>query len=760
MLEKYIAGKQKNDKIVWSNQLLENFQASQKALSSVAVITLPKRSDQIIIIHDGSHIGIGSVLYLKRNDSIKLGGFFSAKLKSHQVRWFPCEIEALSIAVSVSHFAPYIRDSSHCTQILTDNRPCVQAWSKMRRGEFSTSARVATFMSTLSEFNVEVQHISGSFNLPSDFLSRNPLTCESHNCQLCKFIEETESSVVRSLSVKDVLSGHKAVPFSNRTAWKSLQLECPDLRRVHAHLANGTRPTMKNNKVGTVKKFLRNVTISRDGLLVVKQSQPFLPELELIVVPLRLLHGLITSLHLALNHPTAHQLTNTFNRCYYSLNVADCVSNVVQSCAQCQALIPVPTELFTQTSSATPTTPLLTFAADVLRRCKQYIFAFRDTFSSFTIAQIYANENHETLRTALIVSTSSLRANPQTSVEVRVDNAPGFKPLKNDSELMKCNISLDFGRVHNKNKNPVVEKGIRELSSEILRLHPEGGPISTSQLAVVINQLNARIRNRGLSAWEILNQRNQYTGEQLNIDDLQLSERQLEIRVANQAATAKHKARGRPAAENAVVQSGSLVYIKADKDKHKARERFLVTAVDSDSCTVQKFVKSQLRSQKYQLKLSEVYLIQPEQIMMPGKIRELDSGRFVETDGDGDEESSACVEVSLNQSPGNPSPVAHGLSEVEVRDHDRSVLSGDSADGSLPQGGDNVDISEVVSNPIDAVIQHSDEVESSADTGVPIDTCVAGKDVGELGVNLSVGRPRRVCTKPKWMRTGDYVVDS
>ena len=65
---------------------------------------------------------------------------------------------------------------------------------------------------------------------------------------------------------------------------------------------------------------------------------------------------------------------------------------------------------------------------------------------------------------------------------------------------------------------------------------PEGGPISTSQLAVVINQLNARIRNRGLSAWEILNQRNQYTGEQLNIDDLQLSERQLEIRVANQAA--------------------------------------------------------------------------------------------------------------------------------------------------------------------------------------------------------------------------------
>ena len=558
-LEKCIAGKQKTDKITWTDNLLQKFHDSQKALASAAVITLPKRSDQIIIVHDGSHAGIGSVLYLKRCDSTKLGGYFSAKLKTHQIRWFPCEIEALSIAVSVAHFAPYIRDSIHCTQILTDNRPCVQAWSKMRRGEFSTSARVATFMSSLSEFNIEVHHISGAYNLPSDFLSRNPLSCDSQNCQLCKFITDTENSVVRSVSVQDVLSGHVSVPFSNRTAWKNLQMECQDLRKVHAHLSNGTRPTNKNNKVGVLKKFLRNVTVARDGLLVVKQSQPFLPQSELIVIPLRLLHGLITSLHITLSHPTAHQLTNVFNRCYYSLNVNDCVSNVVKSCSQCQALETIPKELVQQCSSIPPTVPLLVYAADILRRCKQYIFALRDTFSSFTIAQIYENENQNTLRTALIVSISSLRANPQTSVEVRVDNAPGFKSLKNDADLTKYKITLDFGRVHNKNKNPVVEKGIRELSSEILRVHPEGGPLSCSQLAVVVNQLNARIRNRGLSAWEILNQRNQYTGDQLDINDLELSEQQAQLRIANQASSARHKANGRPPAKEAMIQKGSLV---------------------------------------------------------------------------------------------------------------------------------------------------------------------------------------------------------
>ena len=192
-------------------------------------------------------------------------------------------------------------------------------------------------MSTLSQFNVEVQHISGKLNLPSDFLSRNPPSCDSKACQICKFIDDSDTVVVRQISVKDILAGHQSVPFGNRAAWKELQMDCHDLRRVHAHLANGTRPNSKNTKVGVVKKFLRNTKIARDGLLVVKQAQPFLPESELIVVPLNILHGLITSLHLSLSHPTIHQLTNVFNRKFYSLNVSDCVASVVKSCSQCQS---------------------------------------------------------------------------------------------------------------------------------------------------------------------------------------------------------------------------------------------------------------------------------------------------------------------------------------------------------------------------------------------------------------------------------------
>jgi hypothetical protein len=400
----------------------------------------------------------------------------------------------------------------------------------------------------------------------------------------------------------------------------------------------------------------------------------------------------------------------------------------------------VPTELIVQSSSAPATTPLLIYAADVLRRCKQVIFVLRDTFSSFTVAQIYDNENHDTLRSALIITISSIRPNPQTSVEVRVDNAPGFKPLKNDFELSEAKIVLDFGRVHNKNKNPVAEKSIRELSSEILRVLPEGGQINESQLAVVVNQLNSRIRNRGLSAWEILTQRNQFTGEQLDFSDLHLSEQQAQLRATNQQSSAKSKARGKPPAQNASIQVGSLVYIKSEGEKHKARERYLVTDVKDDSCTLQKFVKSQLRSQKYALKLSEVYPVQSEQIVFPGEIRDLD--------GVGDEEEDDDVHRvdSIND-------IALETPRVEIIDE----VSATDPQIVPPEEGDNTLPVEPIDEPqLPDTIPHVEPIDSinSVEELPGCDPPVESANVG-----LGARRSKRTSSKPRWMLSGDYVVD-
>ena len=81
----------------------------------------------------------------------------------------------------------------------------------------------------ISRYQVHVGHITGAANLPSDYTSRNPAQCPDHSCQVCKFITETEDSVVRGISVHDIIHGHARMPFTNRNAWYSTQLECPDL---------------------------------------------------------------------------------------------------------------------------------------------------------------------------------------------------------------------------------------------------------------------------------------------------------------------------------------------------------------------------------------------------------------------------------------------------------------------------------------------------------------------------------------------------
>ena len=87
-----------------------------------------------------------------------------------------------------------------------------------------------------------------------------------------------------------------------------IQNECPDLRRVHAHLKQVTRPSKKLTNIKDVKRYLNVASISRDGLLVTKRNQPFTTSSEAIIVPRTVLDGLLTALHIKLDHPSCNQL--------------------------------------------------------------------------------------------------------------------------------------------------------------------------------------------------------------------------------------------------------------------------------------------------------------------------------------------------------------------------------------------------------------------------------------------------------------------
>ena len=633
-LEEMIVGKQKQDGLQWSDSASSAFKSAQLALENTPSISLPRPTDELLIVHDGSNIGIGSIMFVKRDDELSLGSYFSAKLKVHHQKWLPCEIEALSITASINHFSPLLRESRNVTQILTDSRPCVQSWNKMLRGEFSTSARVATFLSTLAQYNVELQHLKGSSNLPSDFQSRNPPMCVSGSCQICKFVSEISDSVVRRLTVEDILAGRAQVPYSNKGAWREIQQACQDLKRVFAYLSAGTRPTPRT-KMTDVKRYLQKASIDKDGLLIVPRSEPFLPRKELIIVPQQVVLGFMTSLHLKLNHPTKHQLLQVFNRNFFALKSDHFSTRTLENCDLCQSLKSIPKELHVQSSIDLPTSPCRSFAADVINRFRQKIYVLVDTFSSYTFADLIPSDDAETLRNILCQSISILRPSPQTVVLVRSDNASGFKALVNDLTLTQLNIVMDYGRRHNKNKNPVVDKVISELISELLRINPVGGQTNTIELSHAVNQLNSRIRGRGLSSWEVVSQRDADTGVGLDINDEVLSQMQKTTRVENQIASAKNKSNGGALAKPADISVGSLVYIKDDKSKLRGRERYIVVEKQGSDCTLKKLLKSTLRNQNYKLKTTEIYPVSSNIVRNESYLRGWD---HLEEDDEGEDE--------------------------------------------------------------------------------------------------------------------------
>ena len=185
------------------------------------------------------------------------------------------------------------------------------------------------------------------------------------------------------------------MPFTSRAAWQATQQDCSDLRRTHAHLSQGTRPSKKETNLRDIKCYLKDVIIAADGLLVVRDSQPFQPIRERIVVPRSFLSGLLTALHIRFHHPSKYQTKCLFNRYFFALDTDKAIETLTSSCHHCQSLKAIPRHLQPQSSSDPPATIGVSFAADIVKRYRQLILVLRETVSSYTLTSLIESEKRE-----------------------------------------------------------------------------------------------------------------------------------------------------------------------------------------------------------------------------------------------------------------------------------------------------------------------------------------------------------------------------
>ena len=235
----------------------------------------------------------------------------------------------------------------------------------------------------------------------------------------------------------------------------------------------------------------------------------------------------------------------------------------------------------------------------------------RECTTSFTASCLVHDEKHDTLRDALTQLIVGLHPLDGPRAIIRVDPSPGFQSMANNDSLNHLNVTIDVGRVKNKNKNPVAEKAVRELEEELIRQEPGGRPVSAVGLALATARLNSRLRLPGLSSRELWTQRNQFTHEQLPLSDYDLILGKHEQRSTNHASSEKSKNPRGLVPNTPSLYVGDIVYLISDKDKSRASDRYIVVSIDFPCCFVKKFSGSQLRATSYKVKLSERYATPP-----------------------------------------------------------------------------------------------------------------------------------------------------
>ncbi len=116
-----------------------------------------------------------------------------------------------------------------------------------------------------------------------------------------------------------------------------------------------------------VKRYLNVATIARDGLLIVKRNDPLSPTREYIIVPRKVLDGLVMALHIQLDHPSSYQLKQNMHRYIFALDLDKSVETASRSCHHCTSLQNTPNVPITQSTTDPPEVVGISYAADIIK---------------------------------------------------------------------------------------------------------------------------------------------------------------------------------------------------------------------------------------------------------------------------------------------------------------------------------------------------------------------------------------------------------
>ena len=154
--------------IDWTNDMCESFTSSKAALADATMLSHPKPGASISLTSDASDQAVGAVLQQYVDGFWQPLAFFSKQLRPPEQKYSTFDRELLALYLAIRHFKYFLEGRSFT--MFTDHKPLVCAMSK---ASDLWTARQQRHLAHISEFSIDIRHISGKDNVVADCLSRN-----------------------------------------------------------------------------------------------------------------------------------------------------------------------------------------------------------------------------------------------------------------------------------------------------------------------------------------------------------------------------------------------------------------------------------------------------------------------------------------------------------------------------------------------------------------------------------------------------------
>ena len=626
-LQELASNKPSSRKIEWTKDLVDAFNNSKEELKHLDKLYIPSPDDQLVSTFDFSEKGVSGTLWAKVGDQYFTITNVSAKCPEAMKNWPPCDGEAAAVYVSTKspHMRTHILASNKPVYALVDNKTVYEASKLLKKGKLSTSERVSKLLTAISDLRLEFRHNSGKLghNDWDDFHSRQPPACHREDCQTCQFVQNCADMTVNSLVIGNVAFDQRiiqepiSIPLKSRAALRQLQEEDQDLIMVKNYLLSGKQPNVNDNTKNDIKKYLSAGTkLAPDGVLYVNKISNKLVSYDRIIIPRSFGYGFLLAMHHNLACLTINQLEKNFSRAFFTLDLNKLVKYINDNCTRCLSFKQLPKFIDCFKPNEVPEAPGTSFTVDVIKMEKKLIIASVENFSGYLITNFIGSESFKDLEAGIISSILPFKSGNMS--KVRVDQAPGFSKLsKCNRNLQSVGIHLELGEPKNKNSLAIADQKIKELEQELKK---DSRCLDIAKLQSATNRVNEKIRKENLSSKEVLFRRNQYTHENIDIQDSDIAIKKMEDRSNSNEISAKSKANTKLPAPVPDVSRGKLVFLRDDISKHKAREVYVIADApcDSDYIFIQKLLyvlsdlPAKLQSKRYKVKKTAV-IVAPNQ---------------------------------------------------------------------------------------------------------------------------------------------------